>query len=137
MGGSAWLRCGSLGGGLLIALAATGCAASPHRDVVAAIARSFVSAVERGDGATACRMLTDDAKQSASGAADVPCEKAITSVKEHGNVLVHGIQVWGDAAQVKVAADVLFLRRISGTWLVNAAGCTAQPKGPYDCTVGS
>jgi hypothetical protein len=59
---------------------------------------------------------------------------AITSIDEQG-VTVSGVQVWGDAAQVRVGGDVVFLRRISGEWLVSAAGCQPQPKRPYDCKV--
>jgi hypothetical protein len=44
--------------------------------------------------------------------------------------------VWGDAAQVHIGGDVLFLRLTSGRWKVSGAGCTAQPEGPYDCQVG-
>jgi hypothetical protein len=99
-------------------------------------ARSFVRALESGDGGAACDLLTSNARQSASGATDTPCDRAITSIREDGSQ-VHGVQVWGDAAQVRISSDVLFLRRISGRWRVSAAGCKAQPPGPYECTVGS
>jgi hypothetical protein len=117
------------------AFVGTGCTGTPHRDVVSTAALSFVGRLEAGDGAAACRLLTDDARNSASGATDMPCEKAIASVKENGR-RISRVQVWGDAAQVYVAGDVVFLRRISGDWLVSAAGCMPQPPGPYDCKVG-
>jgi outer membrane murein-binding lipoprotein Lpp len=112
-----------------------GCSSTPHRDAVVSAARSFVASVTAGDGARACAMLTDDARSSASGATDASCADAVTGVKEHGTG-VSGVQVWGDAAQVRIGGDVLFLRLVSGGWRVNAAGCTPQPQGPYDCKVG-
>lgn len=119
-----------------VVLAAAGCTSSPHRELVSSVARTFVTDLERGDGSGACQLLTADAQHSASGATDLPCAKAITSITEHGSA-VHGVQVWGDAAQVRLGDDVVFLRRVSGAWRVSAAGCTSRPEGPYDCTVGS
>jgi hypothetical protein len=112
------------------------CSGSPHRDVVASAASSFVSALEHKDGAAACRLLTSDTRQSAAGATDTPCAKAVLSVDEQGTA-VSSTQVWGDAAQVRIGSDVVFLRQISGRWRVSAAGCTPQPAGPYDCDLGS
>jgi hypothetical protein len=129
-------------GGVIAALcvlassaALSACSAGPHRDAVSATAVSFVSALERKDGAAACQLLTSDAHQSVSGATNIQCAKAILSVDEQGTT-VRSVQVWGDAAQVRVGSDVLFLRRMSPGWRISAAGCQAQPKGPYDCEVG-
>lgn len=119
----------------IVALAATaGCSAGPHRDVVSGAAVSFVTALERGNGAAACGLLTPSARQSAPGATDTTCAQAVTTIDEHG-ATVTAVQVWGDAAQVRVGGDVVFLRRISGAWLVSAAGCEPRPKRPYDCAV--
>jgi hypothetical protein len=98
-------------------------------------ARGFVNAVRNGDGGAACGLLTDQARSSIAGALDVSCPHAVTHVVERSGA-VRGVQVWGDAAQVRIGSDVVFLRLISGQWLVSAAGCTKQLKGPYDCTVG-
>jgi hypothetical protein len=116
-----------------VALAA--CSNTPHRNVVSGAAVAFVADLERGDGAAACAMLTSDARTAVSGATDASCAKAITSVKEQGRT-VSAVQVWGDAAQVKVGGDVVFLRRMSAGWQVSAAGCQSQPSGPYECKVG-
>jgi hypothetical protein len=119
-----------------LTLVTTACASSPDRSSVSAAAVAFVSSVADGNGAAACRDLTSDAQQSVSGATDVPCSKAVVSVDEKGTA-VSSVQVWGDAAQVHVGQDVVFLRRISGRWLVSAAGCVRQSEGPYDCDVGA
>jgi hypothetical protein len=118
-----------------LALAVAGCSGTPHERGVAAAARSFVAKVKAGDGAAACALLTEDARSSVPGATGQPCAEAISHVKEQGGA-VRGVQVWGDAAQVRVGDDVLFLRLTSGEWRVSAAGCTPQPEGPYDCEVG-
>ncbi|HZC54067.1 MAG TPA: hypothetical protein VE441_16435 [Mycobacterium sp.] len=112
----------------------TGCA-SPSDGAVTAAARSFVDSLQRRDGAAACRLLTPDARQATTGATDASCAEAITSVHEQGDK-VSGVQVWGDAAQVRIGGDALFLRRVDGRWLISAAGCKPQPAGPYDCAAG-
>lgn len=121
-------------GSVAIALPLTACSGSPHRDVVSRVAASFVSAVQRHDGTAACALLSPDARSSVVGATNVPCSKAILTVDEAGKD-VTGVQVWGDAAQVRIGDDVVFLRRLQKHWLVSAAGCTQQPAGPYDCDV--
>jgi hypothetical protein len=112
----------------------TACSAGPQRVGVSSAAVSFVSALERKDGAAACRLLTSDAQQSVAGATNIACPNAILSVDEQGT-MVRSVQVWGDAAQVRVGSDVLFLRRLSAGWRISAAGCKTQPKGPYQCEV--
>jgi hypothetical protein len=112
-----------------------GCASSPHRTTVSTAAVSFVQALAEGDGSAACDLLAPDAQKSASGATGTACEDAIISI-EDDDTTIGGVQVWGDAAQVHVGTDVLFLRRLSGKWLVSAAGCEPQAEGPYDCKVG-
>lgn len=127
-------RWGAAGVAVALAFTAAGCSASPRRDVVSAAALRFVARLESGDGAGACRLLTKDARSSVTGATNASCADAIKSVKESGRH-IGTVQVWGDAAQVRVAGDVLFLRRIGGQWLVTAAGCKPQPPRPYDCDV--
>ncbi|MDT7576862.1 MAG: hypothetical protein QOH17_3195, partial [Pseudonocardiales bacterium] len=112
-----------------------GCGASPHRDVVSRAAVSFVTDIEHHDDSGACRLLTDTARTSASGATNLSCDRALAFVHESGS-RISGLQVWGDTAQVHVGSDVLFLRRFPDAWLVSAAGCRPQQDGPYDCLVG-
>jgi hypothetical protein len=128
---------GALIGCIAVLSAATaGCATSPHRNDVSSAAVAFVKALTAHDGGRACQLLTPNAQQSVSGATDTSCEEAILQVKDDDTTIV-GVQVWGDAAQVSVGGDVLFLRRLSGSWRISAAGCDPQPKGPYECKVTS
>jgi hypothetical protein len=118
-----------------LAVGSAGCAGPPHRSEVTDAARAFVSSLRAGDGAAACALLTEDARSAVPGATDQSCAKAIANVKEQGSA-VEGVQVWGDAAQVRIGDDVVFLRLVSGHWRVSAAGCTPRSEGPYDCEVG-
>lgn len=129
-------RIAALSACCVVPLALASCASSPKRDAVTAAASDFVTALAGGDGGGACALLTEQARASASGATNTPCAQAIVSIKPSGRT-VSGVQVWGDAAQVRMGTDVLFLRLIDGRWLISAAGCKPQPKGPYDCTVES
>jgi hypothetical protein len=112
----------------------TGCQSSSERSDVQGVAIRFVTAVEDKQGDKACALLTPDAEESVSGATDVSCPKAILNVDERG-LDVRSVQVWGDAAQVKVGSDTVFLRRLETGWQVRAAGCQSQPKAAYKCDV--
>ncbi|MCW2528343.1 MAG: hypothetical protein JWM76_3203 [Pseudonocardiales bacterium] len=94
----------------------------------------FAQAIQAGSGGTACDLLTENAQSAASGATGVSCDEAILNVKETSTD-VSSTQVWGDAAQVRVGDDVLFLRKQNDGWRVRAAGCQRKSNGVYDCDV--
>ena len=85
-------------------------------------------------GVTACSLLTDKARASVTGTTDVTCADAILNIDET-DTEVSSTQVWGDAAQVKIGTDVIFLRLQRAGWRVRAAGCETQADGVYDCDV--
>lgn len=120
---------------VLSAAGLTACDSGNSRDAAVAAARSFLVSLEHQQGAQACRMLTSDARSAVVGATDATCAQAIVGVEERGSG-VRGAQVWGDAAQVRIGGDVVFLRNTHGHWRVSAAGCTRASSGPYDCEVG-
>lgn len=111
-----------------------GCAASTQRSEVERVAVDFVTAIEGGNGAHACELLTPQAEESVSGVTDVACATAVLTVQENGTE-VHEVQIWGDAAQVKLGSDTVFLRELPDGWQVRAAGCDSQPSAAYDCDV--
>jgi len=125
--------CGGLIGAALILILA-GCTPSHPSHAAADVAAQFVDAITRHDGGQACGLLTANARSSASGATDTPCVQAVLNVKENG-VDIHGVQIWGDRAQVKIGTDVLFLARFDTGWRVNDAGCKPQPRTAYACDV--
>jgi ABC-type glycerol-3-phosphate transport system substrate-binding protein len=105
-----------------------GCTGSPQRSDAQQVAVDFVTAIEDQHGADACALLTSDAEASVSG------ETAVLNVDENGAGVRH-VQVWGDAAQVKVGSDTVFLQDLSDGWRVRAAGCRFQPGAAYNCDV--
>lgn len=122
----------------LAAIVATGglagCAASTQRSEVERVAVDFVTAIEEGNGAHACELLTTQAEESVSGITDVACATAVLAVEENGSQ-VHRVQIWGDAAQVKLGSDTVFLRELPDGWQIRAAGCQSQPGAAYNCDV--
>ena len=111
-----------------------GCAGDTQRSEVQRVAVDFVTAIEDRNGAGACKLLTSEAEESVSGATDVTCAAAVLNIDEDG-AEVHHIQVWGDAAQVKLGSDTVFLRELPDGWQVRAAGCQSQPGAAYNCDV--
>jgi hypothetical protein len=112
----------------------TGCASTIQRQQVQAIAVDFVTAVQNKNGQDACSLLTPNAAESVSGATDIPCSTAVLNVEEDGSEVRH-VQIWGDAAQVKLGGDTVFLSRQPAGWQVRAAGCQSQPGAAYHCDV--
>jgi hypothetical protein len=111
-----------------------GCSTSAGNHGASDVAARFVAAVLARDGAAACGLLSEQARESVSGATDVSCAEAVLNVDEHGS-RVHRVEVWGDAAQVRIGTDVVFLVRLRMGWRVAAAGCRPQPAAPYKCDV--
>jgi hypothetical protein len=116
---------------LAVAAATAGCSAAAEPDVVDA-AQRFAGAVARHDGAAACALLTDAARQ-ATETFGRDCAAQLATLPEPGPL--QQVEVWSDAAQVRLAGDTLFLLRFPDGWRVNAAACTPQGDAPYDCEV--
>lgn len=119
---------------LLAALGVAACGTRARGDGAATVAGRFVAAVSGHDGANACRLLTEQARESVSGDTDVSCANAVLNVQERGTALGN-VEVWGDAAQVRIGTDVIFLVHLRAGWFVSAAGCTPRPGAPYKCEV--
>ena len=109
--------------------ASAGCSAGPQRPQVLDVAARFVTAVQDHDGRAACALLTDEAAESVSGATDVQCEQAVLNVEEDGTA-VHSVQVWGDAAQVKLGSDTIFLRWLPSGWQVRSSPNCSKARVP-------
>jgi hypothetical protein len=46
------------------------------------------------------------------------------------------VEVWSDEAQVKTAADTVFLHEFSTGWQITGAGCRQENEQVYSCAVG-
>lgn len=106
------------------ALLLSGCG-SGTEDLVRRAAEDFASAVTAGDSTRACDLLTEEARDNTDCAAlDV------------AGGPVQQVEVWGDAARVRTADDVLFLRELAAGWRVSGAGCEPRGDRPHECEVG-
>ena len=84
--------------GLMVAaIVVAGCSTSAGKHDAADVAARFVAAVSAGDGAVACGLLTEQARESVSGATDANCAEAVLNVDEHGSP-VHRVAVCGAGA---------------------------------------
>jgi hypothetical protein len=125
------IRSVAVAGAVLGATAATGCAATAQPVVTEAAAR-FAAAVARHDGAAACALLTDAARRDVETFGRA-CAPQLAGLPDPGGVV--GVEVWGQAAQVRLARDTVFLLRFPDGWRVDAAGCIPQGDAPYRCEV--
>jgi hypothetical protein len=113
----------------------TGCSAvGPDADGAARVAEDFNRAVVAGRGELACSMLTAGARSAVEESAG-SCSEGIVNGDLPTALTVLTSEAFGQAAQVRMTGDVVFLGFVGGRWQVTAAGCRAQPSGPYDCTV--
>ncbi|MCG8919305.1 hypothetical protein L6E12_26375 [Actinokineospora sp. PR83] len=110
---------------LLSALLLLGGCGSGAEDLVRRAAGDFLSAVAGGDAARACELLTDEAREDADCGA-----LGITGGE------VEQVEVWGDAARVRTASGVFFLRELAVGWRISGAGCEPGGDRPYECEVG-
>jgi hypothetical protein len=115
----------------VLAAGCTGCAAAAQSTVSDAAA-NFAAAVAGHDGVTACAMLTDAARRDTETFGR-SCAAQLAGLPDPG--AVQQVEVWGDAAQARLAGDTLFLLQFPDGWRVSAAACTPQGEAPYQCEV--
>jgi hypothetical protein len=120
---------------VLAALVLTGCAGGSRAESAESSARAFEQAVSQGDGAAACGLLAPETAAEVAQAAGSSCAQGVVGEDLPDGGAVQDSSVWGRSAQVRMSADTLFLSHFDGGWRVLAAGCTARPGKPYDCTV--
>jgi hypothetical protein len=117
----------------VVLLGSTACGSSADDTNVRRVATAFFAATTAHQGGAACRAL---APQAADGLAsgDSTCAKEIDKLGLTGG-RIRSVRVWGDRAQVVLTGDTVFLTRFPRGWLVTAAGCAPERRGPYDCDV--
>lgn len=114
------------------ALSAVAACSSAAEPAVEATAGRFAAALAGHDGRAACALLTDDARRGTETFGR-SCAAQLATLPDPG--AVQHVEVWSDAAQVRLAGDTVFLLRFPDGWRVSAAGCTPQEEAPYDCEV--
>ncbi|KKZ70931.1 hypothetical protein VO63_26385 [Streptomyces showdoensis] len=119
-----------------MALGAAACGAPAAREESAASAgAAFEAAVASGDHVRACGLLAPGTREQLLQDERRPCPGALAA---QGLPRTHGVrttEAYGRQALVRMAGDTLFLSLFDSGWKVVAAGCTARPGRPYDCTL--
>jgi len=126
-----WTRSGAAAVGAACVAVAAGCTAAAT-PAVTVTAERFAGALARHDGPAACAMLTGDARGSTESFGR-DCAAQLATLPDPGPV--QQVEVWSDAAQVRFAADTVFLLRFPDGWRVGAAACAPRGDAPYDCQV--
>lgn len=111
----------------------TGCGS--QQPAATLVATKFVRALGNSQPAAACKYLAPQTKSDLVSSAGKSCPAALKEedLPTAGSVKVS--KTFGTMAQVRFAADTLFLARFNSGWKVMAAGCSPRPGRPYDCQV--
>lgn len=113
-----------------------GCSSVDDRQAAAsAAAARLLTAVQNGDGQTACAVLAPATAAEVVQSAGEDCPRAILDEDLPDPGVVTAAAVYGQQAQVRTSSDTVFLAVFPGGWRVVAAGCTPQGDQPYDCVV--
>ena len=124
-----WVAVATLPVGLLL----WGC--TPVGEAAARIAGDrFQAALRDDDWTGACQLFSEEARGNLESASGQPCPAALADLHLPTGP-ASSIEVWGDNAQVRLEAGVLFLAKFRLGWKVTAAGCEPRPDRPYDCAV--
>lgn len=124
--------------GVAVALGSllAGCGSSQREAGPSDVAEAFSAAMETGDAEAACAVLAPETLEALVASEGQACAASLGSLELEGGAVVD-VAVWGDRAQVRTDADVLFLTEFASGWFVSAAGCVPQGDRPYQCEVGS
>jgi hypothetical protein len=109
----------------------TGCGS--EQPAATSVATKFAQALDDSDSTAACGYLAPETKSDLESSAGKPCPDALTEEDLPSAGPVTDARTFGTMAQVRFAADTLFLARFKSGWKVMAAGCSPQPGQPYDC----
>lgn len=117
---------------LIACLAAAGCGQSEDRRQVRDVAEAFAGAVQAGDGAAACALLSRFAAEEVESQERAPCEQAILSLDLPDDPVEH-VRVYITSAQVEQAGGAYaYLDRARDGWRLTAVGCTFEDGKPRD-----
>lgn len=123
----------------LVAAAAGGCGTGDDRAQVDAVVDGFYAALEAGDGARACALLSGPAADALAQQEGKPCPRAVIGLDvQPGAIASTEIYI----VNAKVDADsgeTTFLSRERDGWRISAVACApadGKPADrPYECEV--
>jgi len=122
---------------MLLCLGAVGCGRSADRDQATAVAERFFTAVESGDGATACEQLSVETRTKLEQDEQKPCREAIGELEIEPGAPAR-VDVYLTNAEAELDnGDSAFLSQTQEGWRLSAVGCKpgAEPPSeePMDC----
>jgi len=120
---------------LVLGVAAAGCANETGEQDASRVAAQFLDAASRGDGETACMLLTPMVQADLAVSEGQPCPESLPMDRLHGTV--GRANVWSNWAEVSTNQGSVFLTEFEGGWLITAAGCRPNGDAPDLCVVGS
>jgi hypothetical protein len=117
------------------AVAGVGCSSAQRAPDASAVADRFHAALERSDGAAACRQLAPETKSKLEQEEQAPCEQAILELDLPAGATAVNASVYVTTASVLLGqGGRTFLDEFEDGWRVSAAGCVSTaPDRPYDC----
>lgn len=118
---------------LIFASLASGCGTDSSAPHARRAVQAFYSALERHDGAAACRVLSDDTRSSLETSEKKPCKEAVFSLGLSPARVV-AVRVYATSAEaVLTGGEAVFLDQDPDGWKISAVGCKPQHEQPYDC----
>jgi hypothetical protein len=109
-----------------------GCGTADDRAASRSVVQRFGAALQRGDGAAACALLSQDAVRTLEQQEGKPCRVAVTSLKPGGGAITR-VQVYVTNSKVDLAGGAsAFLGRSADGWRLSDVGCRASEGKPAD-----
>ena len=121
----------------IAAAVVVGFARGADDDAAGATVARFAGAIERGDGAAACRELTAGARHKLQSEEKKPCAEAILELELSGGAVTRVEAAETSAAVDLEEGDRAYLDKTASGWRIGAAGCKPIARAPYDCELES
>jgi len=124
---------------LALAVCMAGCGRAGDRDDARAVTERFLTALDRGDGTTACAQLSPDTRAALVDEEGKPCREAVGSLGLQASAVAR-LQLYVTNAKADLAnGDSAFLSQGAQGWRLSAVGCRpARGKpadAPYECAL--
>jgi hypothetical protein len=116
----------------VVTATASGCG-SGAESTPRTVGSAFADAVSGKDATRACSLLAPQTRAELEKSAGKPCASAILDEGLPSAGAWENVESFGTMAQVKFAADVMFVAEFKTGWKIMAAGCAPVPGHPYDC----
>jgi hypothetical protein len=120
---------------VLLAVLFASCGSGGRERDAASVSNHFHAALETGDGAEACKQLSEETASKLEESEGAPCEEAILDLHLPAGATSASAEVYVTSAYIDLAdAGAVFLDKGHEGWKVSAAGC--KPRAgelPQEC----